>query len=152
MNRLGKRLDEIDRKIVGFLRHDARRSTASIARALKLSRTAVQARIARLESDGIILGYSAELAPHVDGGISALITISIAVRPCSLVVDQLLSWPVVERVYSIAGDQDAVLVASVASAASLSDLADKLQALPGVRKVQTTVILSEHKARTSALP
>lgn len=143
MNRTGKRLDETDQRLVALLRSDARRATASLARELNLSRTAVQARIARLERDGIILGYAATIAPDVVTDVLALVTLSIAVRPCALVIDPLASWTEVERIYAIAGDRDAVLVVSVASPQALSELADRLQAMEGVRAVETTVILSQ---------
>ena len=145
MNRTGKRLDETDQRLVALLRRDARRTTASLARALNLSRTAVQARIARLERDGIILGYTTTIASDAVAQVLALVTLSITVRPCRLVCDQLVSWPEVERVYSIAGDRDAVLVVSVASPQALSDLADRLQAIEGVGAVETTVVLSERQ-------
>jgi DNA-binding Lrp family transcriptional regulator len=143
MNRTGKRLDEIDQRLVTLLRRDARRATASLARDLNLSRTAVQARIARLERDGIILGYTTTIASDVVTEVLALVSLSIAVRPCALVTDRLASWSEIERIYSIAGDRDAVLVVSVASPQALSELADRLQTIEGVRTVETTVILSQ---------
>ena len=143
MNRTGKRLDETDQRLVGLLRRNARRTTAALARDLNLSRTAVQARIARLEGDGIIRGYIATIASDIVTGVSALVTLSITVRPCGRVTDHLSSWPEVERIFSIAGDRDAVLVVSVASPQALSELADRLRTVEGVGDVETTVILSE---------
>lgn len=143
MNRLEQRLDQVDRKLVAILRSDGRRSTAAIARDLNLSRTAVQARIARLEQDGIILGYSARIATSANENLGAIVVLSISVRPCSLVLDELVRWPEVDRVYSTAGERDAILIVSVTSPAALSRLADKLQAVVGIRSVETTVILAE---------
>lgn len=143
MNRTGKRLDETDHRLVALLRRDARRATASLARELSLSRTAVQARIARLERDAIILGYAATIAPDVANAVTALVTLSIVVRPCALVTDPIASWPEVERIYSVAGERDAVLVISVASNQELSQLADRLQAIEGIGAVETIVVLSE---------
>lgn len=143
MNRTGRHLDDIDQRLVGLLRRDARRPTASLARELNLSRTAIQARITRLESDGIILGYVTIIAPDAVAGVNALVTITLTIRPCCLVTDQFASWPEVEKVYSIAGDRDAVLVVSVASPQLLSQLADRIQGVDGVGSVETTVVLSE---------
>ena len=80
MNRLDERLDETDRKLVAILQAHGRKPTASIARDLNLSRTAVQARIARLERDGIILGYSANLAVHTGGNVAAMVMLRLSVR------------------------------------------------------------------------
>ncbi|WP_294236116.1 Lrp/AsnC family transcriptional regulator [uncultured Sphingomonas sp.] len=150
MNRTGKRLDEIDQRLVALLRRDARKPVASLGRDLNLSRTAVQARIARLERDGIILGYTTTLASDVVAGVMALVSLSISVRPCALVTDRLAEWPEVERIYSIAGDRDAVLVVSAASPQALSQLADRLQTIEGIRNVETTVILSQRTGSTQA--
>ncbi|WP_294236582.1 Lrp/AsnC family transcriptional regulator [uncultured Sphingomonas sp.] len=149
MNRTGKRLEDIDQKLVALLQQNARKATASLARDLNLSRTAVQARIARLERDGIILGYTAMIAPDAVQRLSALVTLSLTVRPCALVIDPLASWPEINRIYSIAGERDAVLVVSVESPHALSELADRLQSIEGVGSVETTVILSEQASSTS---
>lgn len=143
MNRTGRRLDEIDQKLVTLLRQNARKATASLARELNLSRTAVQARIARLERDGIILGYVTLIASDAVAGVSALITLSMTVRPCALVTDQLASWSEIDKIYLTAGDRDAVLVVSVGSPQALSELADRLRTIEGVGSVETTVILAE---------
>ncbi|ONF96863.1 Lrp/AsnC family transcriptional regulator [Sphingomonas jeddahensis] len=145
MNRIDKRLDDTDRRIVAILATDARRPAAAIARDLHLSRTAVQARLARLERDGVILGYATLVAPDTIGRVSAFVTLSIGVRPCARVIDQLRGWPQIERIFSIAGDRDAVLLVSADSPQALSGLADRLSGLDGVTAVETTVILSEHR-------
>lgn len=144
MNRTGKRLDETDQKLVALLRQNARTATASLARALNLSRTAVQARIARLDRDGIIIGYTAMIAPDANHDVSALVTLSITVRPCARVIDKLASWSEIQRIYSIAGERDAVLVVSVETTQALSELADRLQSIEGIGSVESTVILLEH--------
>ncbi|MGH2524622.1 MAG: Lrp/AsnC family transcriptional regulator, partial [Anaerolineales bacterium] len=52
-------LDAIDRALLNELRENARCPMALLARKVGLSRTAVQARIARLERDKVIVGYGA---------------------------------------------------------------------------------------------
>ncbi len=55
-------MDKFDNLILDILKFNARRSVSDIARDVNLSRSAVTARIKRLESDGQILGYHANLA------------------------------------------------------------------------------------------
>lgn len=143
MNRIDGRLDRIDRRLISILQRDARRPTAAIAREIGLSRTAVQARIARLQNDGIILGFFAKLAPDADDGVAALVTLSFGIRPCDTVLSVVLKWPEVRLAYSIAGDRDAVLVVSVGSLQALSELSDRFRLIPEIRSVETTVIFSE---------
>jgi Lrp/AsnC family leucine-responsive transcriptional regulator len=146
VNRLDERLDETDRKLVSILQVHGRKPTAAIARDLNLSRTAVQARIARLERDGIILGYAANLAPHIGGDVAAMVVLRIDVRPCRLVLDIVLRWPEVRHAYSISGKDDAVLIVSAPTTHSLSRLSDRLLAVEGIQSAETTIILAEHRA------
>ena len=54
-------MDKFDRRITEILRSNARASVSEIARAVSLSRTAVTARIQKLEKEKIILGYHADI-------------------------------------------------------------------------------------------
>jgi Lrp/AsnC family transcriptional regulator, leucine-responsive regulatory protein len=145
VNRSEDRLDEIDRRLVAILQANGRKPTAAIARELNLSRTAVQARIGRLEKDAVILGYSADLAPHIGGNVGAIVTLKLNIRPCSEVLDLVLRWPEVRCVYSIAGEYDAVLIVSAATTQSLSQLSDRLLAVDGISSAETTMILAEYR-------
>ena len=51
-------MDDLDRKLIGLLRENARMPAASLAKALKVARGTVQNRLAKLERDGIIAGYT----------------------------------------------------------------------------------------------
>jgi Lrp/AsnC family transcriptional regulator, leucine-responsive regulatory protein len=145
MKRIQEQLDDVDRKLVLILQRDARRSTAAIARDLNLSRTAIQARIARMENDGVIRGYSADLSPHIGGNLSAIVALAFDTRPCSLVLDVVLKWPEVIRVYSVAGELDAILIVSVPTTQHLSEFADRLLMIDGMRSAATTIVLSERR-------
>lgn len=50
-------VDEMNRKILRFLRTDGKMSYREVAQRLKRSPSTVRDRIGRMESDGIILGY-----------------------------------------------------------------------------------------------
>ena len=53
---------DTDLKLVALLRANAREPTASLARKLGLARSTVQERIARLEREGTIKGYTVRLS------------------------------------------------------------------------------------------
>jgi len=59
-----------DRELLAVLSENARMPTATIARRLGLSRTTVQARIERLEREGIIAGYGVRLSESYEKGWS----------------------------------------------------------------------------------
>ena len=56
-------LDKIDRAILDVLAHDGRISMTELGVRVGLSKTPVTARVKRLETDGVITGYRAELSP-----------------------------------------------------------------------------------------
>lgn len=56
------KLDRIDRAILDELLRDGRISMIELGRKVNLSKTPVAARVRRLEADGVITGYRAELS------------------------------------------------------------------------------------------
>ena len=73
-------MDDIDRKILKLLQINARMSLKAIAEKTFLSSPAVSARIERLEKEGVITGYHAQLDP-VKLGYHILAFINLDVRP-----------------------------------------------------------------------
>ena len=55
-------LDDLDRRLIGLLRADARLPSAALARQLGVSRGTVQNRIDRLTAGGVLLGFTVRLA------------------------------------------------------------------------------------------
>ena len=73
--------DEIDGLILSELRRDSRVPVTELARKVGRSRTAVKARLARLEQSGQILAYSIRepSTPETDG-FGAIVPVSLEVR------------------------------------------------------------------------
>ena len=71
-------MDAIDERLLLALRENGRASTAQLARLVGRSRTSVQSRIERLEKQGVIVGYTALLAPeHSLGAVRAHVMIKV---------------------------------------------------------------------------
>ncbi len=136
-------LDAIDRKLLALLEVDARASFTALAREAGLSRTAIQERMARLERDGVILGYTVRLADRQRTPTTrAMLSLSIRTRPCATVLDRFRNWPEILACYSLAGPVDAMLVVETEDAEALSALVDRLSAVPGVGEIETAPILA----------
>jgi len=58
------RLTFKDQQVLGALRANARASTTDIAKTLGVSRSTVHKRLERLESEGVIAGYTVQLSSH----------------------------------------------------------------------------------------
>jgi DNA-binding Lrp family transcriptional regulator len=138
-------LDDTDRLIVAALRADGRLSMRALAARLHLSRANAYARLARLERDGVITGYTAVIDPVRYGyGLSAYVYLDIAQRSWKAVRRQLLRMPEVDHVALVSGAHDILVRVRAHDAASLRDVVlTRLQEMPEVRATQTVLIFEE---------
>ena len=148
-------LDETDRLIVEALRADGRLSMRALAARVHLSRANTYNRVARLQRDGVITGFSAVIDPARYGyGLSAYVYLDIAQRSWKALRRQVLSMPEVDHVAFISGEHDILLRVRTHDATSLRDVVlTRLQEMPEVRATQTVLIFEELEpasvARTS---
>jgi len=103
-------MDKIDRRILASLRRNARAPVADIARQVGLSSAPVSRRIERLESAGIIKGYTAIIEDRHSGSLEAFteVRLSGGVETGEL-GDILREVPEVQEFFTIAGDPDALV-------------------------------------------
>jgi DNA-binding Lrp family transcriptional regulator len=142
---IGGARDPIDERLIALLSDNARLTLTALSRSLGLSRTAVQARMARLERDRVIVGYRAVVAAREaddDESLRAVLSITFSQRPCSPVVAKFRHWPEITSYYSVTGPLDAYVVVKVGNAQDLSQLVDRMSALAGVASVSSAVVLN----------
>ena len=137
------RITPADELLLSVLREDARASTADIARKLGLSRTTVQNRIARLEAQGVIRGYTVRIDDELERNrIRAHILITLRPKQMPSVVKTLQAMPEVRVLYSISGGFDLIAQAVAASVGEMDVLTDAIGAIDGVERTTTSIILS----------
>ncbi|TLY85215.1 MAG: Lrp/AsnC family transcriptional regulator [Gammaproteobacteria bacterium] len=102
-------MDDTDRQLIGLLRSDARATVASLAKALGVARGTVQNRMARLSSDGTIVGYTVRLKPDVEEQrMRALMTVAVEGNKVDAVIRALRGDPAVAALHSTNGRWDVV--------------------------------------------
>ena len=137
------RITPADELLLSVLREDARASTADIARKLGLSRTTVQNRIARLEAQGVIRGYTVRVHDdYARSRIHAHILITLRPKQMPSVVKTLQAMPEVRVLYSISGGHDLIAMAVTASVGEMDVLTDRIGAIEGVERTNSSIILS----------
>jgi DNA-binding Lrp family transcriptional regulator len=138
-------LDGTDRLIVGELIRDARASMRSLAERVHISRANAYARVDRLVADGVITGFSAQIAPERAGlGTSAYISLSIEQNSWREVSSRLGRLPYVEHVSMLGADFDVLVLVRAPDNAALRDLVlDRIQAIPGVQTTRTWLVFDE---------
>lgn len=136
-------MDELDRSILGMLGTDARISVATLARRLKVARSTIQARLERLETSGIIAGYTVKLGEAARlGRIRATVLLTIEPRAQANVLSRLKSIAEVERVHTTSGRVDLLLQIAAPSTAVLDSVLDQIGEMTGVRQSESLIHLS----------
>jgi len=140
---LGMKLTAADEALLSLLREDARAPTARIARRLQLSRTTVQSRIERLERAGVIDGYTVRVSDEFESErIRALIMITVFPKQMASVVEALRQMPEVRTLQSVSGGSDLVAMAAVPSIGDMDALTDRIGAVDGVERTDSSLVLS----------
>jgi DNA-binding Lrp family transcriptional regulator len=139
-------LDETDVKILKALTLDARLSSRQIAKQCAVSIGTVLSRIKRMESEGIILGYSA-LLDHEKLGYELTVVSEITVSKGRLleVENEIARLQNVCCVYDVTGLIDAVIIAKFHNREELGKFTKRLLAIPFVERTNTHVVLTTIK-------
>ncbi|GHC75708.1 Lrp/AsnC family transcriptional regulator [Limoniibacter endophyticus] len=139
-------LDRIDRNIVNALSVNGRMSMAELAIHVGLSKTPVQARVKRLEQEGVIKGYSALIDRELIGeGHLAFVQVKLsdtrseALASFNNAVRQIEE---VEQCHMMAASFDYLLkVRTTSIAAYRRVLGERISALPHVAQTSTFVAM-----------
>ncbi|WP_050464343.1 Lrp/AsnC family transcriptional regulator [Herbaspirillum autotrophicum] len=136
-------LDETDRKLISLLQMSARDSVANLARKLGVARTTVVARLARLEKNQVITGYTVKLGQEVaDNSLHAYVGITVEAKTARDVLKRFRRMPEIELLCSVSGEFDYVAWLRAASAEQLDKLLDEIGDIDGVTKTTTSIVLS----------
>jgi len=136
-------MDDLDRALIAQLRMDARLPLAMLARRLKVARTTVQARLERLEGQGVIAGYTLRLGAGAAGAvIRASVLLTIEPRAQAAILARLKALPEVERAHTTSGRFDLLIEVAAPGTAALDAVLDQLGAIPGVRSSESLIHLS----------
>jgi DNA-binding Lrp family transcriptional regulator len=139
-------MDDLDHRLLALLRGDARASIASLAKKLDVARGTVQNRMARLEANGIIAGYTVRLKPDVEEQqIRALMTIAVEGNQVDAVVKALRGEPAVASLHSTNGRWDLVAQLRTDTLASFDQVLAKISRVPGVLSSETSLLLTTFK-------
>jgi DNA-binding Lrp family transcriptional regulator len=138
-------LDDTDRRIVEALRADGRLSMRALADRLHVSRAGVYARVERLERDGVITGYSANVDHRKFGRpLSAYVNLKVAQQSWKTLRPRVLAIDDVEHAALVSGEYDIVLLVRTRDVGTLRDLVlTRLQEMPEVLATQTVLIFDD---------
>lgn len=144
-------LDPVDIRILDALQSDGRLTNQALADRVGLSTSPCWRRVNRLEEDGVISGYRAELdRPSIGLGVLAFVRVSIdshSEAEAEAFARAVGRLDEVIACYSVAGDADFLLQVVSRDLDTYADFAmNVIRRLPRIKEMQTTFVLKEIKA------
>ncbi|WP_306317361.1 MULTISPECIES: Lrp/AsnC family transcriptional regulator [unclassified Streptomyces] len=137
-------VDQLDTRILRLLLEQPRTSMREYARILGVARGTLQARLDRMERDGVITGVQPSLSPAALGHpVLAFVHIEVTQGHLGDVGDGLAGVPEIIEAYSTTGGGDLLARVAARDAEHLEDLIQQLNRLPGVVRTRTEVALRE---------
>ena len=139
-------MDDIDSQLIALLCENARLPVATLAKKLGVARATVQNRLARLEREGVISGYTLSLKPQVDGqSIRAVMTIASEGDRASDVLHALHANPNVSALYMTNGRWDIIAELRAETLEVFERVLRGIRQLKGIAQSETNILLSTHK-------
>lgn len=134
-------MDALDQQLIAKLRHNARVTVAELAKGLKVSRGTVTNRIARLEREGVIVGYTVKLRPDsAPDEIRAWTSVAVEGNQ-QAVIRALLGEPGVAGLHDTNGRWDLLAELRVGSLTELSATLERIRRIKGISATETSIHL-----------
>ena len=137
--------------LIALLRQNARTPLADLARELNLSESAVADRIARLEADGVLLGYQAVVDSQKVSGSIVTAVVEVKITPergggFDRLADRISRFSEVQSCYLMSGGYDLLVILEGNSLQDIATfIAEKLSTIKGVISTATRFRLKTYK-------
>jgi len=141
-----RQLDELDHRLLELLAVDGRATMSDLGRAVGLSRTAVLARVQRLEQAGVIRGYRAEVVLPGPSPAAHRARVGLVIQTTDVAgyVRRLAALPTVTEVETVAGEYDLIALITAPDSAELDRVLDTVAAWRETRRTTTWVVLTRY--------
>ncbi|WP_256107613.1 Lrp/AsnC family transcriptional regulator [Streptomyces sp. ODS05-4] len=137
-------VDALDTRILRLLIEQPRTSVREYARILGVARGTLQARLDRMERDGVITGTGPVLSPAALGHpVLAFVHIEVTQGRLDEVGDALAAVPEIVEAFSITGGGDLITRVVARDNGHLEDIVQRLIGMPGVVRTRTEMALRE---------
>jgi DNA-binding Lrp family transcriptional regulator len=137
-----------DTKLLDLLRANAREPAASLARKLGIARSTLQERIARLEREGVIKGYTVRLSDEAaTKNLRAVVMFVADARQADRVTAELKKITEVRSLAAVSGAHDMMAVVEADTAARMDAVLDRIGKANGVARTVSSIVLSEKFSR-----
>ncbi len=137
-------LSDTDRRILAILQEDGRRSYADLGTDLGMAGPSAYERVKKLETRGVIRGYSADVSPAA-AGLTVLAFTWVTQAPGTVAIDltpEFAAMPEIEECHYIAGEADYILKIRARDMDHMGAIVRRVQTTKHVFSTETDVVFS----------
>ncbi|MCT1556815.1 Lrp/AsnC family transcriptional regulator [Helcobacillus massiliensis] len=136
-------LSEFDRSLISLLRKDGRMPIATLAAQLGVSRTTVTKRLERLESRGVIVGYTVRVRDEGElDQIRSVTHIAVGGVTTTTVIERLRGMPEIAALHTTNGNWDLVAEISCRDLTHFDQVLREIRNTSGVENSHSSLLLS----------
>jgi DNA-binding Lrp family transcriptional regulator len=137
-------MDDTDRTLIRLLRENARASISALAAGAGVSRGTVQNRLARLQADGTIQGFSLRLrAGEATAQVRAIMMVEVVGSRMAAVIRALRGLPELAALHSTNGRWDLVVELAAENLAAFDAVLRRVRLIDGIANSETSLLLSD---------
>ena len=135
-------MDSLDSAIIEVLREDGRIANVALAERVGLTPGPCLRRVQRLEADGVIVGYQAQISPAAaNQTFEVLVDVEITdfdMKSIETFEAKMAAYPQVLELHRLFGSPDYLVRVAVADLAAYEQfLTSKVLAIPGIHRVSS---------------
>lgn len=135
-------VDDTDARILRALVAAPRATAVALAQTTGLARNTVHARLARLESGGVLQSFERRIDPGALGyPLTAFVMVTVTQRKLDRIGDALAGVPEVLEVHGLSGVTDLLVHVVARDADDLYRLAGQILDIDGVEKTTTGLVM-----------
>jgi DNA-binding Lrp family transcriptional regulator len=136
-------MDERDHALISLLERNAREPVSSLARRLGLSRSTVQDRIDKLETLGVITGYTVRTGTsYRNRRLTAYVLLEVDPKHADRVIKAMESIRAVSRLRAVSGTFDLIATVKTDTPEELDGAFDQIRRIPGITTDTSSIVLS----------
>ena len=136
-------MDERDHALINLLERNAREPVSSLARKLGLSRSTVQDRIDKLESLGVITGYTVRTGTsYRNRRLTAYVLLEVDPKHADRVIKAMESIRAISRLRAVSGTYDLIATVRADTPEELDVAFEQVRRIPGITTDTSSIVLS----------
>ena len=138
-------MKDLDNQIIALLKRNARMLITQMARELGVSRVTIDAHIKKMETSGIISGYTVKLGTEeFRHKVSGWILISVQANKEEYAIEKMIGTPEITRLHTTNGKWDLAAEIQVPTLEHFDAVISKLRQIDGITETDTSLLLSSH--------